>query len=136
MSVSPGRMARVLRFNTALFDVSKERPNHINLIPGESLLLWLIEQSGSELEISRPAPEDWGWYSYAVWNGRKYLLGACACGEAEDGQREWVLQIEKQRSLKEKLQGREKMANDDDCADYFQSLLAREFPNVSVDPDP
>ena len=32
-------MARVMRFRTAKFDVSKERPNPINPIPGESLAL-------------------------------------------------------------------------------------------------
>jgi hypothetical protein len=37
-------MADVLRFTTALFDVSKERENPINPIPGESLLLWLKDK--------------------------------------------------------------------------------------------
>ena len=58
-------MARVLRFYTAAFDVTKERPNPVNPIPGESLLLWLIERAKDAVEISAPASEDWGWYSYA-----------------------------------------------------------------------
>ena len=131
-------MARVLRFCTAAFDITKERPNPINPIPGESLLLWLIEKAKGSVEISAPDAEDWGWYSYAEWKGRKYLLGASACDEDEDGQREWILQIEKQRSVKEKLLGRANMTPDDGCAQYFQRLLEGEasFREVSVDPEP
>ncbi len=130
-------MARVLRFYTDAFDVTKERPNPVNPIPGESLLLWLIEQAKGTVEISPPDTEDWGWYSHAEWQGRQYLLGASACDAGEDGQREWVLQIEKHRSVKEKLLGRARMAADDECARYFQSLLTREasFRDVSVDPE-
>jgi hypothetical protein len=130
-------LARVLRFCTAVFDVAKERPNPINPIPGESLLLWIIERAKGSVEISAPDTEDWGWYSYADWRGRKYLLGASACDEEEDGRREWVLQIDKQRSVKEKLLGRAKMSQDDECAKYFQSLLEREasFRDLSIDPE-
>jgi len=131
-------VARVLRFCTAAFDVTKERPNPINPIPGESLLLWLIEKAKGSVEISAPDTEDWGWYSYADWRGRKYLLGASACEEEKDGQREWVLQIDKHRSVKEKLLGRANMSQDDECAQYFQRLLEWEasFCDVSVDPEP
>jgi len=130
-------VARVLRFCTAVFDVTKERPNTINPIPAESLLLWRIEKAKGSVEISAPDTEDWGWYSYADWKGRKYLLGASACDEEKDGQREWALQIDKQRSVKERLLGRATMSQDDECAQYFQSLLDREasFRDVSVDPE-
>jgi hypothetical protein len=133
IAVRPCNMARVLRFHTAVFGVTKERPNPVNPIAGESLLLWLIEQGNGAVEISTPAAEDWGWYSYAEWKGRKYLLGASTCDEEEDGQREWVLQIDKQRSVKEKLQGRTKMSHDDECAQYFQGLLERNFRYVSIE---
>jgi len=131
-------VARVLRFYTAAFDVTKERPNPVNPIPGESLLLWLIERAKDAVEISAPASEDWGWYSYAEWKGRKYLLGASAGDQEEDGQREWILQIDKHRSVKEKLLGRAKMSQDDECAQYFQDLLEGEasFRCVSSDPEP
>jgi hypothetical protein len=127
-----------LRFHTAAFDVTRERPNPVNPIPGESLLLWIIEQADGAVKISPPAAEDWGWYSYAEWKGRKYLLGACAYDEEEDGQREWLLQIDKQRSVKERLLGQAKMSQDDECAQYFQRLLEREpkFRGVSTDPEP
>jgi hypothetical protein len=129
-------MTRVIRFNTARFDVAKERPNPINPIPGESLLLWLRERAKPHVEVTEPDAEDWGWYSFVDWKGRQYLLGSSASDE-DSGQREWILQIDKQRSVKETLMGREKMAADDDCAQFFQQLLENEpsFTAVSVDPD-
>ncbi len=128
-------MARVIRFITDKFDVSKERPNPINPIPGESLLSWLRERAQPRVHLTEPDAEDWGWYSYADWNGRQYLIGASA--SEEEDEREWILQIDKQRSMKEKLLGREAMRNDDDCAAYFQSLLEAEpaFKSVSIDPE-
>jgi hypothetical protein len=129
-------MARVIRFNTSKFDVSAERPNPINPIPGESLLLWLREQAKPHADISPPEAEDWGWYSFIDWKGRQYLLGSSASDD-DGSEREWVLQIDKHRSLKEKFTGREKMAGDDECARFLHGLLVREpsFKGVSVDPD-
>lgn len=128
-------MARVIRFTTDKFDVSKERLNPINPIAGESLLLWLREQAKPRAQLTDPDTEDWGWYSFVDWNGRQYLLGVSASDD--EGEREWVLQIEKQRSMKEKLLGRATMTADDECATFFQGLLEREpaFKAVSVDPE-
>lgn len=128
-------MARIIRFTTDKFDVSKERPNPINPIPGESLLNWLRKRAQSRVQLTEPDTEDWGWYSYVDWNGRQYLVGACASDD--DGALEWIMQIDKQRSMKEKLLGREAMAADDECARYFQDLLESEpaFKEVSVDPE-
>ena len=100
-------MARVIRFLTARFDVSSERPNPINPIAGESLLLWLREQVKPEVEMSPPEAEDWGWYSFVSWQGRQYLIGSSASEEEDEGgRREWILQIDKQRSMHEKLRTR------------------------------
>ena len=129
-------MARVIRFNTSKFDVSQERPNPINPIAGESLLLWLREQAKPHVLLSEPDTEDWGWYSVVDWKGREYMLGSCASDET-DGEREWILQVVKQQSFKEKLLGREKMGSDDECALFFQKILQQEpaFKELSVDPD-
>ena len=130
-------MARVIRFTTSKFDVSKERPNPINPIPGESLLLWLRSQALPEIAMSEPDAEDWGWYSSVEWKGRLYMIGSSA-SEEEGDEREWILQIDKHRSVKEKLFGNEKMSKDDECALYFQRLLEGEasFNAISVDPEP
>jgi len=130
-------MAHVIRFNTATLDVSKERPNPINPIPGESLLLWLRQRARPDVAVSVPDAEDWGWYSTVQWKGRSYMLGSSAC-EDDGGDWEWILQIEKHRSVTEKLLGRSKMNKDDECAKYFQRLLESEatFKGVSVDIEP
>ncbi len=127
-------MAVVIRFTTDLLDVSRERENPINPIYGESLLLWLGERIGSTHALTPPEAEDWGWYSMIDWHGRQYLIGSSASDE-EDGQREWILQIEKMRSFSEKLLGREKMTDDDPCAAHVQALLAAEpaFRGLSRD---
>jgi hypothetical protein len=129
-------MARVIRFNTDKFDVSKERRNPINPIAGESLLWWLREQARPHLDVSEPESEDWGWYSFVDWKGRQYMLGSCASDES-DGEREWILQVVKQQSFKEKLLGREKMGDRDECAQFFQDILEQEpaFKALSVDSD-
>ena len=128
-------MAHVIRLTTDKFDVSKERPNPINPIAGESLLVWLREKAKPRALLTEPDAEDWGWYSYVNWDGRQYLLGASASDD--DGEREWILQIDKQRSIKEKILGREAMTADDECAKFFQLLLEAEpaFKAVSSDPD-
>ena len=130
-------MAHVIRFKTDRFDVSKERANPINPIPGESLLLWIRERARPHVAVSEPDAEDWGWYSYVEWHGRRYMLGSCA--SADDGADwEWILQIEKHRSIADKFLGRAKMSKDDGCALYLQQLLESEatFKDVSVDPEP
>ena len=127
-------MAAVIRFTTKAFDVSREHPNTINPIYGESLLLWLGQRLKGHLNIPRPECEDWGWYTEIEWRGRSYMLGSSAM-EEENGEREWVLQIVKHRTLKERLLRREKMGTDDECAQFFQKLLEAEssFSGVSVD---
>ena len=47
------------------------------------------------------------------------------------------MQVEKHRSFKEKLLGREKMVKEDQCAQFFQDLLEQEpsFKGLSVDPE-
>ena len=130
-------MAHVIRLMTDKFDASKERPNPINPIAGESLLLWLREKAKPRALLTEPDAEDWGWYSSVEWKGRSYMLGS-SVSEDESGDREWILQIEKHPTVTEKLLGRAKMGKDDECAHYFQRLIMSEatFIGVSVDPEP
>jgi len=127
--------ACVIRFATSLFDVTRERPNPINPIAGESLLRWLRERARPRFEISEPDAEDWGWYASVRFDGRAYMLGASASDGEDGGEREWVLQVIKQRSLGEKLLGRARMAENDACALFFKGLLENEasFKGVTVD---
>jgi hypothetical protein len=116
-----------------MFDVSKEKENPINPIYGISLLTWLKSELAGKIEISEPDAEDWGWYSELEFEGSNYLIGACAYFEEGDNpkdQIEWVFQVDKYRSFKEKLFGKNKMSASDSCFVYFKTLL-EENPNFS-----
>jgi hypothetical protein len=130
-------MHPVIRFNSNRFNLSLEPENPINPIRGVSLLHWLKEQLPAHLSMTEPDAEDWGWYSFVVWEGRTYLIGSCAYDEP-DGNHEWVLQFEKHRSFKEKLLGRAKMTQEDPCFQFIKDLIYREpsFTHVSIEYDP
>jgi hypothetical protein len=127
-------MHPVVTFWTDKFDVSREDENPINPIPGQSLLHWLRDRVGEEMAFQEPDTEDWGWYSTVAWKGRAYLLGAMAA-EREAGGCDWVFQVDKHRTLMEKLLGREKMTHQDECFRFFLSMLENEpeFHDVTVE---
>lgn len=127
-------MAVLLR--TALLDVTRERPNPTIPIPGESLLLWLRERLGPENQASLPEPEDWGWCMAASFGGRGYLIGASAEGPEADGLRSWTLQLERRRTLRERLFGPRGGKGEDPCPAAILALLRREpgVEAVTVEP--
>jgi hypothetical protein len=127
-------MHTVLRFKTALLNVEQERPNPINPIHGESLLQWLAKRWKGDSPISEASPEDWGWYAYVSWFNRRYMLGA-SCSDPSEGEREWVLQVVKQRTLVERLFGREKALSTDACVSAIRRLLESEpaFHSITLD---
>jgi len=127
-------MTVVTRFNTSMFDVTRERPNPINPIPGESVLLWLKAKLAPTYELSEPDAEDWGWYANMRFNGSNYMIGASA-SEPEGELREWVIQVVRSRSLKERLLGRGNATPDDPCVIHVLRLLSAEprFQGVQVE---
>lgn len=129
-------MAHVFRFYTSMFDVTSERPNPVQPMAGESLLTWLHGALRSDIALSLPEPEDWGWQSSLFWFGSPYTLGASASDEV-NGEWEWVLQIDRQRSVLELLSGDVQLANDDVCVAYLQGLLESEpcFEGMTVEFD-
>jgi len=65
-------MSHVIYFTTGKFDISKETPNRINPIPGESVLNWFREKlADTQYQTTEPETEDWGWYIYVTGNGAK-----------------------------------------------------------------
>jgi hypothetical protein len=127
-------MSVVIRFNTGKFDVTRERANPINPIFGESLLSWLKQALEPAHNIDKPEPEDWGWYAHVLWEGRRFMLGSSASDE-EDGEREWVLQVVPQRSLKERLLGHGKVTPEHPLVQHLVRVLSQEgaFVGVSVE---
>ena len=122
--------AAVIRFTTELFDVTKERPNDINPIYGESLLLWLAEKLKGHVEVPKPQTEDWGWYVDVEAAGANYLVGASGDAENSTSEIEWIVQVHKHRSLKEKILGQNKMAVDDPLVALIESIV-RADPQIS-----
>jgi|SRR5690348_11704008 hypothetical protein len=127
-------MHSLLRFCTSVLDVSRERPNPINPIHGESLLRWIAQRWRDNSPVSDPAPEDWGWYAYVSWGGRSYMLGA-SCSDDQGSEREWVLHVVKSRTMGERLWGRNRMTPDDGCLRELVRLLEAEpaFHGVTVE---
>jgi hypothetical protein len=113
----------LLTFTSSQFDVSVERPNPINPIAGESVLIWLREQlriAGYEATV--PEPEDWGWYMYLRCTGGSYLVGAGSdVDQAEP--REWAIQIHRERSVSDKLFGRNRLAPDDPLSAVIEKIV-------------
>ena len=126
-------MDKAIYLKTKLFDPSCEEENPINPIYGSTLINWLAKKLDSKYEISEASPEDWGWYSYINYNGRYYLIGSVAYYESGDDPEEeieWVFQVDKKRTFKEKLFGREKMNENDPCFRFFVDLFKSE-PGIS-----
>jgi hypothetical protein len=131
-------MAHLLTFRTSKFDVTAETPNPNNPIAGQSVLKWLqAELAKNRCNSTDPDTEDWGWYMHVECNGTSYLVGASADAEDSAKEVEWVVQVHKQRSLKEKLLGRNKMSGDDPLFARVEQIARaeRELSNVSVQRD-
>jgi len=124
-------MAHLIIFNSSMFDIAKETPNEINPIAGEGVLKWLrntIEKEG--YAATDPDTEDWGWYMDIERGDEKYLLGAS--GEPEDGETpiEWTIQIHKNRTMKDKMLGRNKMEQNDPFFSLIERTIRAE-PNAT-----
>lgn len=140
-------MAHTISFKTARFDPAKELPNPVNPIAGQALLLWLREHlAAAGWTATEPAAEDWGWYMYASRDAAHYLIGASGDADLPDEPAtarhapqprdiEWVVQIERRRSLTDKLLGRNKPAPSDPLTAALAGWIGAEpdFREVEVD---
>ena len=82
-----------------------------------------------------PYAEDFNWYAFfAAWDSQTYLIGASA-GQEDANNGVWSLQVEKQRSIKERLLGKDKMTEDDGCLLIILSILNAEsqFKNIELE---
>ena len=128
-------MTHLVTFTSSQFDVSTETPNPISPIAGEGVLKWLREKlSGAGYEVTAPEPEDWGWYVYVKGKKISYLVGASSDVDQPDA-REWTIQIHRERSLMEKLMGRNKLAGTDHLTTHIERFFRENVgvQNVQVD---
>jgi hypothetical protein len=98
-----------------MFNLDNEKENSINPIKGISVGEWLnpiLEKNG--ISVTDIDDEDWGWYSYAKFNDRKYLIGYTAIpDQISSNDAEIIIQINKERSLTEILFGKNKLTDND-----------------------
>ena len=133
------RMAHVISFRTALFDVSAETPNPINPLAGESAVRWVREKlAHTQYRASAPSTEDWGLYIDVDGNGASYLVGANTDAENPALERDWVIQVHKHRSLTDRLLGRNKMGPDDPLFALIENIVRTDeaFRQVSFEKEP
>ena len=117
-------MARLISFTTARFDVSGEKPNAINPIAGQSVLLWLREElMRAQYRVTEPDTEDWGWYVDVEGADASYLVGASADATEPTPTVEWIVQVHKNRSVKDKVLGQNKMAADDPLSALIERIV-------------
>jgi len=121
----------VLKFRNSNLTTWATASSNVRKIFYVILLDWLRKKVIGKVQITEPDAADWGWYSYLSWNGRDYLIGASVHyekGEDPNSELERVFQVDKQRSLIERILGKEKMSKDDPCLLFFKSIF-------EVDPD-
>ncbi len=131
-------MAHLVSFRTAKFDVRAEEPNPVNPIAGQSALNWLrVELTKAKYTATEPDTEDWGWYIDVQGEGVSYFVGASADAESSTPDVEWIIQVHKHRSLKDKILGQNKLAADDPLVVLIEGLVRADpqFSEVSVERD-
>ena len=117
-------MAHLISFTTARFDVSGEKPNSINPIAGQNVLLWLREELvRAQYRVTEPDTEDWGWYIDVESEDASYLVGASADAVDPTPTVEWTAQVHKNRSMTDKVLGRNKMAADDPLCALIERII-------------
>lgn len=110
-------MRHFITFLTNKFDPSKEDENLANPYAGQSVLNWLRENViPDNYNCDTPDYEDWGWYMDIYNTESKYMIGASyfwESGAPLEPDQEWSIQIVKERSILDKVFGRNKMLLDD-----------------------
>ena len=131
-------MAHLIAFRTTRFDISAEKPNSINPIAGQSVLLWLKEELlKAHYRVTEPDVEDWGWYIDVEGADASYLVGASADATEPTPTVEWIVQVQKHRSMKDRLLGRNKMAADDPLVTLIEQIVREDstMEEISVTQD-
>jgi hypothetical protein len=129
-------MTHLVGFRTAKFDIAAETPNPINPIAGRSVLDWLRTALAKHgYVVAEPDAEDWGWYMDVKSNDAAYMVGASADAEDPSPVTDWLVQVHKHRSFKEKLLGRNKLAADDSLTTLIESIVRADtqMTDISVD---
>jgi hypothetical protein len=130
-------MASDVLFDTNRFNLSEVKEYFINpCCFGEDLAAWLrgklLERGIPTIE---PDQEDWGWYIESTYGGRAYFIGIGGNADetSSDANRgEWRISVEKHRSLRDKLTGKNPMSSDEPIIAVIREIVEAEpdFKNI------
>jgi hypothetical protein len=125
-------MSHQVSFRSERFDPAAEPENPINPIPGHAVLVWLCDAARSSgYTCGEPAAEDWGWCVDVSANGVSYVLGASAAWEpGQAGPIEWTVQLERPRSLRDRL-FRRNVHDAHDPLSAFVERMVRNAPDAT-----
>ena len=124
-------------FDTNRFNLSEVKSHFINdCCFGEDVAVWLRERlTALGMAVIEPDQEDWGWYIEATHQGKSYFIGVGGHpqeGALDKNEGEWRIIVEKHRSLRDKLTGKNKLMPDEEILSVIRSIVEREpdFRNV------
>lgn len=127
-------MIYVISFYSDTFGLKNEKVNTINPIKGISVGEWLNPILASKgVSLTDIDEEDWGWYSYATLANQKYLIGYIAIPEnSKENTAEIIIQVHKERTIFEKLFGKNKLTSNDPLIKEVSSIIknTKEFKGI------
>ena len=82
--------------------------------------------------MTEPDTEDWGWYVCVEGADASYLVGASADAAEPTPTVEWIVHVHEDRSMKDKVLGRHKMAADDPLFALIEQIVRRDSRNQQV----
>jgi len=114
-------------FTTDRFNLSQPKEHFINeCCYGDDMAAWLRGKlSGLGIHATEPRQEDWGWYMEVGHGQYTYFVGIGGNAENESSGNlgEWRLMVEKHRSLKEKLTGKNQLAENEEIISILKRLV-------------
>ena len=90
---------------------------------------------GAAGAAAAPAPEDWGWYVYVKGAGASYLVGASADTRETRRNIDWTVQIQRQRSLKDRITGANTLTIDDPLSALIEKIIRADADIGEIDVD-
>lgn len=98
----------VVQFKSAAFNTTLVQPHFFNdFCFGEDLAQWLRPRlQALGYEVTPPGQEDWGWYLESTRDGVTHILNIGCI--AEDAGPVWRIDVERCRSLPDRLFGRKR----------------------------
>ena len=127
-------------FTTSRFNLTEVKEHFINpCCFGEDLAAWLQQQLlAKDVQAHAPDQEDWGWYTGANFEGSAYFIGVSGNpneGASGDNAGEWRIAVEKVRTIKDRLFGRNRMSADDEFLVIVRAIIESEsdFSDVRVE---